>query len=333
MSHTSFKLSLASFVLVVAGIISLILLDMSVAILTGSVAYVVFNKISRISFMNRLGVRPSTLATAVVTLVPVLALTAAGFSAISFVSQVIATLSSIQGGIGEVVLTWTSALPSSISRLIPKDAGTIQLWITSTIESQKSVIASFGAKGAEGLVEAIIGLIIGLLIANSSDKSKDTPLTVNLRHYMTKYCEIFDKVITSQIWIASINTVLSALFLFIILPAFDVTLPYRWALVAITFIAGLLPIVGNLVCNVILTSVGLSQGIGVAAACLLYLMLIHKLEFLINAKVVGGKTNISTWEMLSAIFVSQAVFGISGLIMGPLIYAYVKGELREFGWV
>ena len=89
-----------------------------------------------------------------------------------------------------------------------------------------------------------------------------------------------------------------------------------------------MPIVGNLICNTVITLVGLSVSPFVALACLAFLILIHKAEYLINAKVVGSRTQMAVWELLAVMFVAEAVFGPAGLVAAPLFYAYLKKELK-----
>ncbi len=110
-------------------------------------------------------------------------------------------------------------------------------------------------------------------------------------------------------------------------------LPYSWALILLTFAAGLIPIVGNLICNAVLTLVGLSVSPWVALACLVFLIAIHKAEYFINAKVIGHRTHMAVWELLAVMFVLEAIFGPAGLVAAPLFYAYAKKELEASGWV
>ena len=35
------------------------------------------------------------------------------------------------------------------------------------------------------------------------------------------------------------------------------------------------------------------------------------------------------WEILMAILLGETAFGVSGVVMAPIIYAFVKRELRE----
>jgi len=86
--------------------------------------------------------------------------------------------------------------------------------------------------------------------------------------------------------------------------------------------------VGNLVCNSVITLVALSVSPITALACLVFLILIHKAEYVINAKVVGSRTQMRVWELLAVMFVAEAVFGPAGLVAAPLFYAYLKKELQ-----
>ena len=56
-------------------------------------------------------------------------------------------------------------------------------------------------------------------------------------------------------------------------------------------------------------------------------MLIHKAEYVINARVVGQRTHMAVWELLTVMFVAEAVFGPAGLVAAPLFYAYLNKEL------
>src|SRR5262245_25610542 len=67
------------------------------------------------------------------------------------------------------------------------------------------------------------------------------------------------------------------------------------------------------------TIVGLSLSIYVAAAALVFLVIIHKLEYFLNARIVGSRINARAWELLLAMIVLEAAFGIAGLIAAPIL--------------
>jgi predicted PurR-regulated permease PerM len=135
------------------------------------------------------------------------------------------------------------------------------------------------------------------------------------------------------VWISGINTLFTWFYLAVALPAFGVDLPLIKTLVAVTFIAGLLPIIGNLISNTVIFVVSLSQGLYVAMASLAYLIVIHKLEYFLNARIIGSNIKARAWELLIAMLVMEAAFGIAGLVAAPIFYAYFKDELRAKGLV
>ena len=140
---------------------------------------------------------------------------------------------------------------------------------------------------------------------------------------------VFQRVVFAQVWISMINTFFTWLYLDIVLSLFGVDLPLVKTLVALTFIVGLLPIIGNLISNTAIVIVCLSQGVPVAVASLVFLVVIHKLEYFLNARIIGSHINARAWELLIAMLVMEAAFGIPGLIAAPIFYAYFKEELRD----
>ena len=58
-------------------------------------------------------------------------------------------------------------------------------------------------------------------------------------------------------------------------------------------------------------------------------IVIHKLEYFVNARIVGSRIHARAWELLIAMLVMEAAFGISGLIAAPIYYAYIKNELGD----
>jgi predicted PurR-regulated permease PerM len=47
----------------------------------------------------------------------------------------------------------------------------------------------------------------------------------------------------------------------------------------------------------------------------------------VNAHVMGAQISARAWELLVAMLVMEAVFGIAGLVAAPIYYAYLKNEL------
>lgn len=225
------------------------------------------------------------------------------------------------------VLELRLKLPTDMASHLPEGAAEIQRIIASYLGAKAGALAMAGRAWLAGLLFAYVGLLIGSLAAVRPLAPPRGPLAIALQQRITLLGEAFRQIVAAQFWIASFNTLLTALFLLFVLPIWKLELPYTPVLITLTFVAGLVPIVGNLLCNAVITIVGLSVSPMAAAACLGFLILIHKAEYVINAKVVGRRTHMGVWELLSVMFVAEAVFGPAGLVAAPLFYAYLKKEL------
>lgn len=230
--------------------------------------------------------------------------------------------------LANTVLELRQKLPNDLGALLPQGAAEIQQTIATYLATKAGALASAGKAWLGGLLHAYVGLLIGALAAVRPRLVPRAPLTQALQRRVMLLGEAFRQIVAAQFWIALFNTTLTALFLLLILPTFEIALPYTPALILLTFVAGLIPIVGNLFCNAVLTIVGLSVSPVAAAVCLSFLILIHKAEYVINAKVVGQRTHMAVWELLSVMFMAESVFGPAGLVAAPLFYAYLKKELE-----
>jgi len=99
--------------------------------------------------------------------------------------------------------------------------------------------------------------------------------------------------------------------------------------VLVTFVVGLLPVLGNLISNSIIVIISLSNSLYVAAGSLVFLVVIHKLEYFVNARIIGGQIKARAWELLIVMLVMEAAFGVPGVIAAPVFYAYIKKELSD----
>ena len=143
----------------------------------------------------------------------------------------------------------------------------------------------------------------------------------------------FRQVVFAQVWISGINAILTAIYLAVVLPLFGIELPFTKTLIVLTFVFGLIPILGNLISNTVIFIVSLSQSLMVALAALGYLIVIHKLEYFLNARIIGNHIQAKAWELLLSMLILESAFGIPGLVAAPIFYAYLKAELSEKGLI
>ena len=176
----------------------------------------------------------------------------------------------------------------------------------------------------------LIGLILGALVALAHERSpsRGGPLRRELAARCARLAGAFHDIVFAQGKIALINTLFTLILLLIAMPLAGVHLPFAKTLVAITFVVGFLPVVGNLISNTLILIVALSFSMGAAIAALVFLVLLHKFEYFLNARIVGGQIRAHAWELLLAMLVMEAAFGLPGVVAAPIYYAYMKGELQ-----
>lgn len=273
------------------------------------------------------------MAAALVIVVPLLLLTFGLSHAKGLVFSAGAQYEALLQHLAGTVLEIRQKLPPNLAAHLPDELVAAQAWLAAYLQSQAHALTGMGSAGLQGGLLAYVGLVIGALIVGTPGVSQPAPLRAAMRVRARHFIGAFRQIVVAQFWIAAFNAACTALFLFGALPLLDVRIPYSSTLVALTFFAGLIPIVGNLLCNGVLTLAGMSVAPMVGLACLVFLIAIHKFEYVINAKVVGKRTGTSAWELLTVMFVGEAIFGVAGLVAAPLYYAYVKRELVEEGLV
>jgi predicted PurR-regulated permease PerM len=180
-----------------------------------------------------------------------------------------------------------------------------------------------------------VGLAIGLMAAATTAPTQAAPpVTVQLAQDRLRNLALaFGDVVAAQLWIALINTALTALYLLAILPALGLQVPLATTLVAFSFFAGLLPIVGNLMSNAAITLAALTVSPLLGVASLGFLVVVHKLEYFLNARIVGSRIRVPAYGLLASMLVLEAAFGLAGLVAAPVYCAWIMRELRGGKWV
>lgn len=222
-------------------------------------------------------------------------------------------------------------IPNSFPIFLPETTEELKNQIFNWIESNLILIRNMGHVFIHGLITLLIGLIIGILISCSKPNEKyinNTYFINQLLNRINTLSQAFHNIVFAQIKISSINTLLTSIMIFVFFPLFGQTLPLKKTLIIMTFILGLLPIVGNLVSNVLITISALSISLSMGITMFIYLILIHKLEYFLNAEIIGNRINANPWELILSMLLLESIFGIEGLIAAPIYYAYLKSELK-----
>ena len=219
-------------------------------------------------------------------------------------------------------------LPEFVATYLPVDTDQMRQKATMLMQTHASQLQQGGKSAARVFTHVLIGMIIGAIIAVGAQKqSQRLPLSTAFVTRVSRFADAFRRIVFAQIKISLLNAVFTGLFLLVLLPLMHAQLPLSKTLVMVTFIVGLLPVIGNLISNTLIVAVALSVSFPAAITSLGFLIVIHKLEYFLNARIVGGQIEARAWELLVAMLVMEAGFGIPGVIAAPVFYAYIKREL------
>ncbi len=208
---------------------------------------------------------------------------------------------------------------------------------TLLVQETKDKVANFGSYLKTAVLQ-IAMFLIGLVVAVSMFLSARWGTEADLQDmpdslYATVVRELgsrvrtfyrsFSRVIGAQILISAINTGLTAVFL--VWNGFN----HTTTLIAATFLCGLLPIIGNLISNTLICGVAFATSPKLALIALTYLVIIHKLEYFLNSKIIGDRIKNPMWLTLFGIVLGEKLMGIPGMILAPVVLHYIKVEASK----
>jgi len=205
------------------------------------------------------------------------------------------------------------------------------------LDTIKGELGSF-AKYANVMTREFVSLIIALVVAASLffnselDLDKDrhpkknnmySNISLAISERFVRFYRSFATVMGAQLLISSINTFFTGLYVFF------ANIPHGPVIVLVTFLCGLLPIVGNLISNTIIFFISFTISIKVAVSSLVFLIALHKFEYFLNSKIIGSRIRNPMWLTLIGLVVGEKLIGIPGMILAPVVLNYVKVESSD----
>lgn len=306
------------------------------ALLAGLFVYELVNMLTRLLHLGRItGHRARIVAVAFVAIGVVIIVSLTVFGLVAFFRSEVGSLPVLLTRMAEIVDDSRRFLPLSVVELIPPDAESLRIAAVEWLKAHAAGLTIVGETALRLLIYILFGMIIGGMVSlRRADEPRELgPLARSLTARVARLSTAFHNVVFAQVRIAAINAFLTWLYLGVLLPFLGISMPFTKTLVALTFVLGLMPVVGNLVSNTFIVVVSLSCSLPVAAGSLAFLISIHKLEYFLNARIVGSHIRAHAWEVLVAMLLMEVLFGLYGLIAAPIYYAYIKDELYDSGLV
>lgn len=213
------------------------------------------------------------------------------------------------------------------------DVDSLKALAMDSVKETLAYLGNFAKLATKEFIFLVVGVVIAIGVFINPELDRDRhPARPNVYSlYCTRIADLFasfyrsfQTVMGAQVIISAINTVITASFVF------AVSLPYAPVVVVLTFLCGLLPVIGNIISNTIITGIAFTKSPQLAAGALVFLIVIHKFEYFLNSKIIGGRIRNPMWMTLIALVVGERLFGIVGIVLAPVVLNFIKVEASKY---
>ena len=328
--ESSRKIAWASYVLAAAAMVLVLMLHLLPALVAGLMVYAVVGAIAPKLESRLPGAASRQIVVAALGALVVAVLAILIVAAVAFIRPELSGPDALPDRIMPVIDHARAQLPPAIVANLPVSSDDLRISLGNLARKHAEQLQLAGQATLVVFGRILVGLIIGAMVALAHERgpARGGPLLRELTTRCARFARSFRDIVFAQAKIATVNTVFTMLFVLVAMPLAGLSLPLAKTLVLVTFVVGFLPVVGNLISNSLIVISALSVSLGAAVVALVFLVLLHKLEYFLNARIVGGQIRARAWELLLAMLVMEAAFGLAGVIAAPIFYAYLKSELQ-----
>jgi predicted PurR-regulated permease PerM len=326
--------------ILVGGLLAYVLMRHMVSALIGGLAlYLVLDRLAQWLSKRIPGMAARTTAVILVTLVGGGIIIGGVALSVSFLRHHVDTIPAMMRQMADILRStrlWLGGYGREVIPDVMTDAETIKVGMVDWLKVHADTLKVAGSMFSVGLLHIVMGMLLAIVVffrhVTHHDDHARGPLALYLTEKIDRFAHAFSRIASAQIKVSLFNTFIVSSYLLVLL-LLGRPIPFMTTLIVITFILGLLPIVGNIVTNAVLVILSLGVSGGTAIVSLIFVVAISKLQYLLTSRMVGSEIDSQAWEILFAIIVGEAAFGIAGVVMAPIVYAFVKRELRERGLV
>jgi predicted PurR-regulated permease PerM len=310
-----------SFALLLLALIAIARFDLGPCLLAGLVSYMILDVTDR--RLRQRGVSPDIARWAAVAVFAILS-AALGWIFIKFLRVSLVRLPVLL----DTLLPKLNAFAERYGFDFPADnARELRDYIVAAARDNSSSVSKTSGLLTRGFFQVIIAMFIAMMHFLTPDKEMhDGHLYDSMRHEINArvalFMRSFERVVGAQVLISTLNTLLTSIFLHVM------GFHFKTFLTLSTFVCGMIPIVGNVVSNIFIVASGLIVSEQLAIVGLIYLVVIHKLGYILNSRILGGSIDTPMWMTLLGIVVGEAVMGVPGVLLAPALLHYAREELR-----
>ena len=216
------------------------------------------------------------------------------------------------------------------------DVQSLKDLVLESVKDQLRYLGNFAKIATKEFVFLLIGFVVAtsMFINPKIDLGREDHLFANnlysiccdeIAARFRAFYQSFATVMGAQITISAINTALTTIFILVV-PDMH---PHAAVVIGVTFLCGLLPIIGNLISNSLIVGIAFTISPNLAVGALVFLIALHKLEYFLNSKIVGDRIKNPVWLTLLGLILGERLMGIPGMILAPVILNYIKVEAAQ----
>lgn len=324
--------SIASWLLAGAALVAILKLHLLPALLAGGVVYELVHILAPLLRITRLShTRAKLVVVSLLAFFIALLLALGLWGLVAFFHSETNGLPGLLQRMAEIIERSRETLPPWLGAYIPQDAGAVRDGAVQWLRLHAGELELIGKEAGRVAAYILVGMVVGAIVSlrDVVPAAEARPLARALTERATRLGQAIRSIVFAQVRIAALNTAFTWVYLDVVLPLAGIHLPLRKTMLAVTFAAGLVPIIGNIISNGVIIVVSLSDSLSAAVGSLIFLVVVHKLEYFLNARIVGAQIRSGAWELLMAMLLMEAAFGLTGVIAAPIYYAYLKRELLD----
>ncbi|HEX2530910.1 MAG TPA: hypothetical protein VHK70_05510, partial [Burkholderiaceae bacterium] len=228
-----------SYVLTAIALLLVLHQGLLAALFAGLLVYSLVHLLAPLLESRISGSRARMLAAAGIGIVVVVALSLATWGIVAFFQSDAGNVNALLQKMADILDASRNQIPDWLQQHLPQNADALREMITKWLREHAVEAKSLGEEAGRTAAHLLIGMIIGAMIAlHDTDVSPPyRPLANALRERAATLSNAFRRIVFAQVRISAINTVLTAIYVLVVLPLAGITLPLSKSLIVITFVA------------------------------------------------------------------------------------------------
>lgn len=207
-------------------------------------------------------------------------------------------------------------------------------YIGTYITENMTIVKDFGI----AVLKVILGVVLGLMVfyheIDESDKEDSLWSLAQYKIYNFSYTifDSFRQIMTTQVLISIMNTFSISIFALGITYLYSGSfLPYWYIIIPMVTLFSLIPVIGNLMVNILISVAALQISLYYIAIALIYFFIVHKLELLVIGKVLHKRMKVPFILILFSMIVGELLFSsMVGVIMGMVLLFVLLSTLKSY---